>query len=483
MISKSSFIRGLQCLKSLYLHKKRPFLRDPLPPETRKKFKRGHEVGFFARQLFPGGIDLSPSNPKAYKKNMAQVLEHIEKQTPVLYEVPFIHQDLMAIMDIVTFSNGKWNAYEVKSSLSVSDTYFWDIAFQAHVIRATGLSEVDFHLVHINPDYVRTEEIDLHELFRIVNVNDEIAKRIGLLEPLIEKMRATEKLSSSPPINIGQHCHLPYLCDFKGHCWKHVVEPSVFRIPGFPADQMFKLLAQGKSDLGSALPYIHDIKQKNFAMSLVRKQVNINKTAIEDFIKNCNANIIFCKIFHHAPAIPEHIQSKPFEFTPVMLMLSWFSNGKVEAPKHYFFNSGKDFWEKILDFSTIIHGYSKTHSIVCYGETLNLLNLGQTLNRIFGFNQKPGSLIDLQQVFCQAWYCAPNVDGVCSFESVVQNFSHQDKNEIRRKMKLIQSVEHDVKDLSKTPMGNQKIINAGDIWIQYLSEIFTGLRDIAIRKE
>jgi hypothetical protein len=483
MISKSTFIRGLQCLKSLYLHKKRPFLRDPLPPEIRKKFKRGHEVGHYARQLFPGGIDLSPSNPKAYKKNMAQVLEHVKMQTPVLYEVPFIHLDLMAIMDIVTFSNGKWNAYEVKSSLSISDTYLWDISFQAHVISAFNLGEVDFHLVHINPDYVMESDIEIHDLFRIVNVNDEIARRIGLLEPLIEKMRETEKLTSSPLISVGQHCDSPYLCDFKGHCWKHVVEPSVFRISEFPADQKFKLLAQGKSDLGSALPYIHDIRQKNVAMSLLHREIIVNKPSIKQYVRNFRENIIFCKVFHHAPAIPLHKYSQPFELTPVMLVLSWLHQGKIEKIKHYFFDAGEDFWERILDFSTIIHSYSQTHTLICYGDSAALIRIGKTLNRIFGFDEIPESMIDLKQVFSQAWYCAPTIDSDFSFKSVASHFGRYEKNEVTKKMKIIREAEDEPYVLLTSLVGRHKLLEAGNTSIQYLFDIFTGLRDVVSGKD
>jgi hypothetical protein len=54
ILSKSTFIRGLQCEKSLYLHKKRPFLRDRLSPEQLAKFSRGTNVGVYAQELFPG---------------------------------------------------------------------------------------------------------------------------------------------------------------------------------------------------------------------------------------------------------------------------------------------------------------------------------------------------------------------------------------------------------------------------------------------
>lgn len=58
ILSKSAFIRGVQCLKSLYLNKKRPFLRDRISDAQQAVFKRGTDVGVLARQLFPCGVDM-----------------------------------------------------------------------------------------------------------------------------------------------------------------------------------------------------------------------------------------------------------------------------------------------------------------------------------------------------------------------------------------------------------------------------------------
>ena len=59
-LSKSSFIRGFQCEKSLYLHKFKKDLADPITEQSKLIFQRGTEVGLLAQDLFPGGVDLSP---------------------------------------------------------------------------------------------------------------------------------------------------------------------------------------------------------------------------------------------------------------------------------------------------------------------------------------------------------------------------------------------------------------------------------------
>ena len=58
-ISKSAFIKSEQCLKHFYLSKKHPYLRDNLSKEKQLIFKRGNDIGVFAQQLFPNGIDVT----------------------------------------------------------------------------------------------------------------------------------------------------------------------------------------------------------------------------------------------------------------------------------------------------------------------------------------------------------------------------------------------------------------------------------------
>ena len=61
-LSKSTFIRGLQCEKSLYLYKKHYKLKDPTTPFLQAIFDQGNSVGILAQSLFPGGVDASPES-------------------------------------------------------------------------------------------------------------------------------------------------------------------------------------------------------------------------------------------------------------------------------------------------------------------------------------------------------------------------------------------------------------------------------------
>ena len=58
-LSKSQYMKGLQCPKALWLFKIRKDLATG--PDQRRKnlFATGHRVGDLAKQLFPGGVEVA----------------------------------------------------------------------------------------------------------------------------------------------------------------------------------------------------------------------------------------------------------------------------------------------------------------------------------------------------------------------------------------------------------------------------------------
>ena len=101
ILSKSTYIKGEQCEKALYLFKNRPFLRDKLSMEQRAKFKRGTDVGILAQQLFPGGINMTPSSPSQFDKKAAETLQNLTNpDVNVMYEAVFQHNDTLIMVDM-----------------------------------------------------------------------------------------------------------------------------------------------------------------------------------------------------------------------------------------------------------------------------------------------------------------------------------------------------------------------------------------------
>jgi len=58
MLSKSQYVRGLQCHKSLWLYKNKPELRQKQDAQQESLFETGNTAGDLACQLFPNGIEI-----------------------------------------------------------------------------------------------------------------------------------------------------------------------------------------------------------------------------------------------------------------------------------------------------------------------------------------------------------------------------------------------------------------------------------------
>jgi len=223
MLSKSTFIRGHQCLKSLYLYKKRYFLRDRLSDEQRIKFKRGHYVGEIAQNLFPGGIDVRPKAPSQYRKAVMTTSEEIDKGSDIIYEAGFQYDQVIVFMDVLFNKDGHWHACEVKSSKGISDTYILDAALQYYVINGSGNKLKTIFIAHIDEEYVLEDQLEINKLFKQVDVTEKVLGLQAYVKEQIIKEKATLELEHSPKIEVGPHCRSPYPCDFIGHCWKKVV--------------------------------------------------------------------------------------------------------------------------------------------------------------------------------------------------------------------------------------------------------------------
>ena len=117
-LSKSTFIRGLQCEKSLYLYKKHYKLKDPTSPKLQAIFDQGNEIGILAQSLFPGGVDASRSSRFKIMESVIKTKEFLDNGESIVYEATFTYNEVLVALDILVKDNEGWKAYEVKSSTS-----------------------------------------------------------------------------------------------------------------------------------------------------------------------------------------------------------------------------------------------------------------------------------------------------------------------------------------------------------------------------
>ncbi len=227
LLSKSSYIRSLQCIKSLYLYKKFYHLRDPLPAERKLRFEQGHNIGKLAWQLFPGGVDASPYHVSRFNESVEFTKKLIAQKTKVIYEAAFIFNDVLVALDILVLDGDEWKAFEVKSSTAISETYRNDAALQYYVLNGTGLPLKDFSIIYLNKHHSEITDGDTTEnIFQYTSVIEECKTHTDTINDHIQQLRFVLANKKIPQIEMGNHCNKPYTCDFKGLCTKNLEQIS-----------------------------------------------------------------------------------------------------------------------------------------------------------------------------------------------------------------------------------------------------------------
>lgn len=207
ILSKSTFIRGLQCEKSLYLYKHNYNLRDDISPQLQAVFNQGTEVGLLAQDLFPSGVDASPIDHFRIGESVLKTEEYINSGEDIIYEATFQFNGVLAALDILIKDDEGWKAYEVKSSTSISDTYIYDAAIQYYTMVNSGINLKDISIVYINNQYVKNGDLDLNQLFTIESVFDRVQQEIPNIPVQIQSFKDVLLDDKSPDIDIvSQEC-------------------------------------------------------------------------------------------------------------------------------------------------------------------------------------------------------------------------------------------------------------------------------------
>jgi len=314
VLSKSTFIRGVQCLKSLYLYKKRYFLRDRLPPERQIIFARGHAVGNLAQQLFPGGVDVKPKSPRQFSKSLEKTKMAIEGGAEIIYEAGFQYDGVLVFLDLLVKQNGRWFAFEVKSSKAISETFIMDASLQYYVITNAGVDLEDISIIYINTDYIRQEKLDIGQLFTSESVLDQVMENQAFVEEYIKTEKAVVTADHAPKIPIGKHCYSPYACDFIGHCWRLVPDESVFSIPAFSDDEAFHLNDQGILNIEDLVSGTNFTDTQNQQINCHQKHTAYFAAAdLHNFIAGISYPIHYVKLMVMRQAVPIYPGTKPYQ--------------------------------------------------------------------------------------------------------------------------------------------------------------------------
>ena len=313
ILSKSKYLSGLQCPKLLWrlIHDK-----DNIPPYdegTQAIFDQGHEVGFLAQSLFPGGVSIPWEASPKDKLSMTQ--EALKDGQPI-YEATFSASGAYAQVDILVPHGRKWDIVEVKSSTSVKDINLHDLSLQLHACEASGLKVGRCILAHLNNQYVREGEIDVKQLFVLEDLTDEIADLFPDVPSRLGGMQQVLASDAVPEVAVGPHCSDPYECVFHEDCWSYLPEHSVFDLyrGGKRSWSLFEENVLSITDIGSRTELTPSQTVQLKAVKSGRPQ--IDKAAIRRFLRGLAYPLWLLDFETFQSAVPLYDGTKPYQQIP-----------------------------------------------------------------------------------------------------------------------------------------------------------------------
>ena len=223
LLTKSKYIRGLQCDRALWLDVYNPKLAR-YTAEQMRRFDHGREFEYAFKDTFPDGIDISAElkrNTDAYPIMTAQLLNQEEEVN--LFEAGFLYNDVLVLADVVhRRPDGNLDIYEVKSGSTLSETYKRDAALQHYVIAHCW--EVNKFCVVYNG---MSDLSDRSDNFKVVDLTDKLAAQHSEIENNIALMKEILQ-HGEPATPTGQHCLEPYACPYQHYCAQGIRQMSLF---------------------------------------------------------------------------------------------------------------------------------------------------------------------------------------------------------------------------------------------------------------
>lgn len=423
-LSKSLYTKGIQCTKALWLRKYKPSVLTPPDEQAQAIFDTGNIVGDFACQLFPDGKEVPYS--KNYYEMIATTKQWLEDGIKNIYEATFNFFGILVMVDILTIFNDEVSIYEVKSSTEVKDIYLHDVSIQYYVLKNLGFKIKSANVIHINNEYIRDDELDINQLFKIVDVTNDIVSLQSNIPNILKDFETYLKDKvNEPDIDIGKHCNSPYECDAKNYCWKvqrQIPDYSIFNIFNLGSKKQIELYNRGIINVDD-VPHDFDMTsiQAQAVENYKSKITYIDIENIKSFLQNLTYPIYHLDFETYQQAIPQYKGLKPFEQIPFQYSLHIeYEDGRLEHKEYLAQDSvdsryelAKKLCEDIpIDVTVLAYNMSFEKGVI-----KRLSSLFEELSiHLLAIND---NMQDLMIPFQKKWYVTPSMQGSYSIKYVL----------------------------------------------------------------
>ena len=429
LISKSSYLNGLQCSKYLWTSFNQ---RDLIPkPSSGAKFKfeQGHQIGNLAKELFPRGIEVPYFDNKI---NAEDTMKLLSKRIP-LFEAGFISGHTYARVDILNpVGRNQWDVIEVKSATSIKDVNLADVSFQKYCLEKAGLKVRKYLILHVNNKYLKKGKINPKKFFVKTDITKDVKAIIGV-EENVAKMLQVISYPKCPDVSIGTYCSDPYDCPLTDHCWKFLPEHSVFELYR-GGKRLFELFNTG-------IVKITDVPE-DFKLSdkqLIQKKCestgkpHIEKEEIKKFLDSIKYPAYYMDFETINPAIPIFNGMKPYQRIPFQFSLHIQDSPNSELKHLSYITDGRH--DPRIEFLDILKGgLGDKGSIIVHNQTFEkgmLKELGEAYPKyrkwVEAINER---IIDQLVPFSNFYYYDRKQKGSASIKNILPALTGKSHKEL-----------------------------------------------------
>ena len=212
-ITKTDFMRGMQCPKMLWLDRHKPSIRV-VPPEIQEKLDAGNEFGDRAMAMFGPYEEMTVYRPGTQipdkKAMLAKTQDALLHGVRVICEAAFSNYNNYCAVDILRKTLAGYDIYEVKNSPAVYNQFIRDAGFQYYIISRCG--------IHIDRIFIVIQGPDGENPFMPVDVTTEAKGYFTWINDNIWNLNRICKEKEEPCTEPGEQCTNPYKCWYFDYC-------------------------------------------------------------------------------------------------------------------------------------------------------------------------------------------------------------------------------------------------------------------------
>jgi hypothetical protein len=279
----------------------------------------GNKVGDLAMSYFGDFTEVPYNEEKSVM--IAETRRLLKKKTKTICEASFAHNGNFCSVDILRVFGASVEIVEVKSSTGIKPIYLDDMAYQYYVLAGCGLAIRKISLMYINSAYVRQGELDLKSLFAVEDCTGQAAAMQSAVAANITEFGKIAACETEPVRGIGEHCFNPYECVYRGYCWRHIPENSVFDVTGrgIRLDKKFDLYRRGIitfEEILSSGEKIAPAARLQIESEVKRLPPAIDPEAIRAFLDGLSWPLYFLDFESCQNAVPQYDGMRPYMQIP-----------------------------------------------------------------------------------------------------------------------------------------------------------------------